>query len=521
MATALQEQKHSARNTVMEIEIDLVYPSKLNPRQEFDEAALQELASSIRQHGLLQPILVRPVSQTIMKNGVGAAQMVYEIVAGERRWRACKLIELPTILAVVDEMDEKTHVQLALIENLQRQDLNPMEEARGYAELNRVCGLKQSEIAASVNRSQPSIANKMRLLKLPLEVQEKISAGELSPAHGIALGRFDGFSEIQKVIAEHAIADKLTSKDLENGIRGSHILTQKGLMSYLPWQYESIEKACRKECPFSAYHHTGGSGVCFNPPCLKEKESQAQQTKEEEKQQKISAAIENGETSPVKMHDFEYGSYNELTDSNTPSGCLSECLQRVAATSHSGVPTVICLDVKCHKRLRTADTKAANKNKNATAAENLKKIKEVIDGLTEISPQEISFLCAMVLQNERSAKSQDVFKEFGIVIPMRDKYAEPVLNEETLTQIAVNPSLQLVRAVLTSALTRQVEARLEDTYYSNKDKRLEWYLQARENAERGATLMARSRLVPKDNEPPLPGFAHLVYPDAQLEEASK
>lgn len=153
-----------------------VEPNPDQPRQDFDEAQLQALAESIGEHGMIQPLTVRP-----MPNGY------YQIIAGERRWRAARMANLMEVPAVVMEADDKKAMELALIENLQRQDLNPVEEAMGYQSLIEDYGLTQDEAAKRVGKSRPAVANSLRLLGLCPAVLEKLRTGELSAGHARAV----------------------------------------------------------------------------------------------------------------------------------------------------------------------------------------------------------------------------------------------------------------------------------------------------------------------------------------------
>lgn len=153
-----------------------VEPNPDQPRQDFDEAQLQALAESIGEHGMIQPLTVRS-----MPNGY------YQIIAGERRWRAARMANLMEVPAVVMEADDKKAMELALIENLQRQDLNPVEEAKGYQSLIEDYGLTQDEAAKRVGKSRPAVANSLRLLGLCPAVLEKLRTGELSAGHARAV----------------------------------------------------------------------------------------------------------------------------------------------------------------------------------------------------------------------------------------------------------------------------------------------------------------------------------------------
>ena len=165
------DQTSPAQLALSEIE-----PNRAQPRKQFDPAGLAELADSIRQHGVLQPLVVRPLP------GGG-----YQLVAGERRWRAARMAGLSQVPVVVKELDDTQVLELALIENLQRQDLNPMEEAAGYQELMERFGLTQEQVSAKVGKSRPVVTNALRLLSLPAFVRELLEGGQLSAGHGRAL----------------------------------------------------------------------------------------------------------------------------------------------------------------------------------------------------------------------------------------------------------------------------------------------------------------------------------------------
>ena len=153
-----------------------VEPNPDQPRQDFDEAELQSLSDSISVHGILQPLTVRELSSGY-----------YQIIAGERRWRAARLAGLHEVPAVIIEADDKKATELALIENLQRQDLNPVEEALGYQTLIEEYGLTQEDAAARVGKSRPAVANALRLLSLCPEVLERLRKGELTAGHARAI----------------------------------------------------------------------------------------------------------------------------------------------------------------------------------------------------------------------------------------------------------------------------------------------------------------------------------------------
>ena len=162
-------------NGSLSLLIDEVFPNRLQPRKKFDDEKFNELERSIREHGVLQPVIVQK-----SVNG-------YELIVGERRWRASKKAGLKKIPAVIREVTDLESLELALIENLNRQDLNPIEEADGYERLAKDFGLTQENIAKRMGKSRESVANIMRLLKLPRQIQEDMISGRLTMGHGRAL----------------------------------------------------------------------------------------------------------------------------------------------------------------------------------------------------------------------------------------------------------------------------------------------------------------------------------------------
>jgi len=183
--------------------INEIIPNKEQPRKTFDEGALQELADSITVHGVLQPLLVRP----LLSGG-------YQLIAGERRWRASRMAGLKEVPVIIKELSDSEAMEIAIIENLQREDLNPIEEAEGLQALIDKCDYTQEQVAVSVGKSRPAIANALRLLKLPEEVRQMTKEGEISAGHARALLAFDN-QAIMYEVAKQIVSDKLTVRDVE------------------------------------------------------------------------------------------------------------------------------------------------------------------------------------------------------------------------------------------------------------------------------------------------------------------
>ena len=180
-----------------------IEPRVNQPRENFQEDSLAELADSIRLHGIIQPITVRPIDKGY-----------YQIIAGERRWRAAKLAGLAEVPVNIVEADEKTVTELALVENLQREDLNPLEEAKGFRQLIDEFGLTQEEAAKAVGKSRPSITNALRLLTLNEYIQSMISEGQISSGHARALLGLDN-SEEQELVLEEILKKNLSVRQTE------------------------------------------------------------------------------------------------------------------------------------------------------------------------------------------------------------------------------------------------------------------------------------------------------------------
>ncbi|WZL73152.1 ParB/RepB/Spo0J family partition protein [Clostridiaceae bacterium 35-E11] len=197
------DKVQSIHKDIHKVHIHEIKPNREQPRKFFDTEKLDALTESVKIHGIIQPILVRPI-----KNG-------YEIVAGERRWKAAKEAGLKEIPCIIKEIDEKQGMELALIENLQREDLNPIEEALAYKVLMETYHLKQEEISLSVGKSRPYIANTIRLLNLTEEVRNMVRDNRLTSGHARVLLRIED-KKLQKEIAEKIVANQLSVRETES-----------------------------------------------------------------------------------------------------------------------------------------------------------------------------------------------------------------------------------------------------------------------------------------------------------------
>lgn len=194
------------QSKIVEINIDDIEPNPYQPRKEFNLDQLQELSQSIKEHGIIQPINIRKIDNK------------YQLVAGERRLRAAKLAGLATIPAIENEYDEQKMMEIALIENIQREDLNPIEEAVAYKNLMEQFGLTQEDVSSRVSKSRSAIANTIRLLNLPQEIQDHVSRETISNGHARALLSLGDEEEMLRV-CNKTISENLTVRQLEEYIK--------------------------------------------------------------------------------------------------------------------------------------------------------------------------------------------------------------------------------------------------------------------------------------------------------------
>lgn len=197
----------TAEDAVRYIDINDIAPNEDQPRKVFDEEKLLELADSIKKHGIIQPLVLRKT-----KTG-------YSLVAGERRWRAARLADLKEVPCIIKKLTDEENMLLAIIENMQREDLDPIEEAEGLDKMAHTYGLTQEQIAKSISKSRPYVTNSLRLLKLSEEVQRMVSAGSLSMGHARALLGMESEKQ-QKELADKIAREDLSVRAVEAAIRG-------------------------------------------------------------------------------------------------------------------------------------------------------------------------------------------------------------------------------------------------------------------------------------------------------------
>jgi ParB family chromosome partitioning protein len=236
----------------VQLPLELIRPNPYQPRRAFGEEALGELAESLKASGLLQPIVVRP------------ADGGYEIIAGERRLRAADRLGWREIGAVVRDVDDRTLLTLALVENLQRDQLSPIDEARGYQRLISEFGVSHGDLAGLVGRARPTVANALRLLKLPDDVQDLVHRGALSTGHARALLLVPDLTRVPS-LAKRAVADDLSVRELEALARGGRALARRPragrhVLRKPDAEVRRVEDALRRRLKTDAYVTRRGKG---------------------------------------------------------------------------------------------------------------------------------------------------------------------------------------------------------------------------------------------------------------------
>ena len=246
------ENESEDSNSTVTLKISEIEPNRAQPRREFDEKALAELADSISQHGVLQPLLVRP----LLDGG-------YQIVAGERRWRASRMAGLTEVPVVIRELSDGETMELALIENLQREDLTPVEEALGYQQLMDKYSLTQDEVSRAVGKSRPAVANALRLLNLPEEVLSLVGNGRISAGHARTLLSFKDPDELDKA-ARLVSTQDISVRELERLAKRANKTAQEktpGLQEKKLSYYEEVELALNlKQTPEQALQNIYDKG---------------------------------------------------------------------------------------------------------------------------------------------------------------------------------------------------------------------------------------------------------------------
>jgi len=410
----------------------------------------------VRTAGLLARVAVRRVGEGDL------------VVAGERRGRAATKRGWQFIAGVgLGDLDDAGHLRVALCENLQRADLDPLEEARGYQQLQEL-GMTQEQIAEAVHRSRPAIANAVRLLKAPPAVQEKLRTGAIDKSHVLALlGKFEAFPEALVKVAEVAAERHTPSKELEKPLEWTFTgpLKEAKLAVEVSGAAFDWERACKKKCPFGAFQSSGYyGGLCFKPEHFRELQKTARAAKKAEVQKAIDAASTDGKTT-LKLNSLSYQSYERLDYGNgKPKGCTKDCECRAQALDSQNHPVPICTKPGRFRQLQQDERRQADAARKQRAKDLAERCGQILDVVDDVRSRELAVLACWACAH-MSAK---VYAE------LLAKYA-PTLKAKS----AVSPDdflklepLQLVKLAVEALLSRDIENLSE---WNPKAPYADWY----------------------------------------------
>lgn len=472
-----------AGSGVRELPIDQIAASTINPRTTFDEAELAELAASIAAHGLIEPLVVRPITAAAHRRdpGDGPSQR-WEIVAGERRLRAARAAGLATVLCVLrEDLDDRAALELALIENVQRVDLDPIEEAEGYRRLRDLAGLRQSQIAAVAGRSQPAVANRLRLLGLPEAVQHEIRAGALTAAHGVALARWNDYPAVVTALADLAVTEGLTSKAVEDadllGRYGAAIERSGAVTMLREYGREAtIYGGCADACPFAAYRPARwGGGLCLRPEHAAELRAAdvAQRDAARAALAVPVAAAGDAATLPLpRMRDLPHDACERLV--TPPVDCTPACPCRGQALGYDDLTVVpVCTDPARLRRLRAGQSRADTAARRAAVKADRRRLHQAIDALTEPAARELAVLVAAVWSQVNQPT---------VIAAVATRHAPALVADRTAWQVrrdlidvlAGLPPLTVLKLGLEALLESELAARHREAQMHTP--RTDWYL---------------------------------------------
>lgn len=271
-----------------------IEPNRNQPRQQFDDSSIAELADSIRQHGLIQPIVVRPVGAN------------YQIVAGERRWRACRMLGLSEVSAIIKDFTDEETAQIALIENIQREDLNPIEEAQAYRSLMDEYGMTQEQLSKAVGKSRSTVANSVRLLNLPVTLVEMLKKREISVGQAKAIAAVENEGEMVS-LAKDAAAGKIT-------VRGIEKIAAKGTAENASEEKAGTENPAEKKgSPKEAGETSAENSFCESTPFITE----MQISLEKHLGRKVRISSKDGERGSITIDFYEQSELSEIADKLT------------------------------------------------------------------------------------------------------------------------------------------------------------------------------------------------------------
>ncbi|MEG6617456.1 ParB/RepB/Spo0J family partition protein [Peptococcaceae bacterium 1198_IL3148] len=398
---------------IKQIPVKEIYPNPRNPRKEFSTASMEELVKSVKNVGVLQPVIV--VFDDV-KN-------MYRLVAGERRWRASSDAELETIPAIVRDVTEEQELEIMVVENLQRKDINPIEEAEGFKMMLDNLDYTQEQLAEKLGCSQAHIANRIRLLKLPTDIKEKISRKIISAGHGVQLVKINE-TGLCKKITEVIEKENVPVAETKNTIHRVIALEGKPLFDNYNdnplFDLVGCEK-CQHNKLGKAYYTMELSHYCVKVSCWNEKQEKAKQLKYEEHLKKVDS--NNNEI--VNLSKLNYNEYIEfdgyqfkVIDKADCEGCQYLKFGSRDPNSYDSA-NLYCFNISCFNKKKRAATIESNKNERQKRQKEVEKIgvwanKAVVEKITK---REILWFAVMILSSVKNDQDRPTLYRY-----MKDRF---------------------------------------------------------------------------------------------------
>lgn len=514
-AALLKELPPLRKGHLREIPIDEIEPNPEQPRKEFDVVAMAELTESIKQVGLLQPIAVRHLAPH-ERNGA-----TYQIILGERRWRACRAAGVLNIEAkVYGEVTATEAKILALVENLQRADMNPIEEAAGFKALLDE-GYTQEQIAKIVGRSRPVVANALRVLELPPLVIDLIRDKHLTMAHGVAIARFKAWPKVAEELAAYAHEKEITATELEDETLpcANHLVNAGvAVRVKLAWG-EKLPAELKKHPAYFGDEYS--EKFCLEPEHWKaeQKKMAAAKKAEQEKarQEQEAAADKAKKGKKLKMEDLDRNSYAELKPIQNIKGLIKLVPEdkRAVAKNYHGDDVAICMDKKLVEDLKKHADDIIKEDRIAKVPGLITKAREKIKQIKRVGSRELSMLLCCFFDYDFSDNlsyngiDKDAAKRQGVKFP--DSVFEAGRGEvgtERLTLFNNVDQTAVIRVMLDTILANVQEHM--DNFCEQDAQVLRWLLEVDElgllnetdEGRKAIVEMVKGRIAPEAKAAP-------------------
>lgn len=460
--------------------LDWIEASPLNPRKTFAAEDLDALAASIAAQGLLEPLVIREVP-------VEGDVMSYHLVAGERRLRACRSLGLTTVpVRIYRDLTEPQILLMMMAENLARADLNAIEEADGFARLQEEANLTQREIAAQLGKSQPYVANTLRLRKLPVVVQDLVRAGALGKNHAISLASYAAWPDLCLHLAALAVQEGLSQKQIASKTfvyDRRHFFIAKGLVAELTQSATKFDwgTICRGACPFDAFRAAGFDwlGICLQPAHAAQLTAEHEAAEEAKAAAKLAALAEQIEAGKVvNLSAMGWSDYTRI-GATPPAGCTDACKCRATGVYEAtGDQATVCVNPKRYSSLSGAATREQNKRAKARTQTLSARLESRVQEVAAPTSRELALLVFRAIEwnSVRSAALDAQLAALGVTLPGVGWY-DFSKSADALDQLAALRPEDLVRLGVEITLRRELadgqktEKRWTEWYLSNKRPR--------------------------------------------------